>query len=50
MNKIEMMAFLQRPLVIKVLILALIALVFSAYLRPEMMVNVANTLLTLCGW
>jgi hypothetical protein len=50
MNKIEMMSFFQRPIVIKVLILILLALVFAAYLRPEMMVDVANTLLTLCGW
>jgi hypothetical protein len=45
-----MMSLLQRPMVIKVLILILLALVFAAYLRPEMMVDVANTLLTLCGW
>ena len=50
MSKIEMMSFFQRPIVIKALILVLLALVFAAYLRPEMMVNVANTLLTLCGW
>jgi|GEM_PF-6396465 hypothetical protein len=50
MSKIEMMSFFQRPIVIKVLVLALLALVFATYLRPEMMVDVANTLLTLCGW
>jgi hypothetical protein len=44
------MSLLQRPIVIKVVILGLLALVFTAYLRPEMMVDVANTLLTLCGW
>ncbi len=44
------MSFLQRPIVIKALILILLALVFSAYLRPEMMVDVANAVLTLCGW
>jgi hypothetical protein len=45
-----MMSFFKRPIVIKALILIVLALVFAAYLRPEMMVDVANTLLTLCGW
>jgi hypothetical protein len=50
MSKIMKMSFFQRPMVIGVLIIVLLALVFAAYLRPEMMVDVANTLLTLCGW
>lgn len=45
-----MLSFFQRPIVIKIVVLVLLALVFAAYLRPEMMVDVANTLLTLCGW
>jgi hypothetical protein len=45
-----MIKIYQHPIFIKILILALLALIFSAYLRPDMMVDVANTFLTLCGW
>jgi hypothetical protein len=45
-----MMKMSKRSFLINGLILLLLALVFSAYLRPEMMIDMANTLLTLCGW
>ena len=45
-----MKQLLQHPWFTKVLIGLILALIFMAYLRPEMMVDVANTILTLCGW
>ena len=45
-----MKQLLQHPWFTKVLIALILALIFMAYLRPEMMVDVANTVLTLCGW
>ncbi|WP_255539118.1 hypothetical protein [Polynucleobacter sp. MWH-Loch1C5] len=39
-----------RPLLIKLSIALVLGLVFLSYLKPDLMVDVANTLLVLCGW
>jgi hypothetical protein len=37
-------------LVLAALALSLLGLGFTAYLRPEFMVDVANQIFVLCGW
>jgi hypothetical protein len=44
------MKIFQQANFIKIISLVVLALVFAAYLKPEMMVGIANTVLTLCGW
>jgi hypothetical protein len=44
------MVIAHRPLLIKLGIAFLLGLVFLSYLKPDLMVDVANTLLVLCGW
>jgi len=45
-----MLKFLKHPRLLKIVLLLLLGLIFLTYLRPEMMVDMANTLLVLCGW
>ncbi len=45
-----MLKIFKHPYFLKIVILFLLGLIFLTYLRPEMMVDMANTLLVLCGW
>ncbi len=44
------MNILRLPILIKTLAAITLVLVFLAYLKPDLMVTIANTVLTLCGW
>jgi hypothetical protein len=44
------MKIMNQARLIKIISLIVLALVFASYLKPEMMVGIANTVLTLCGW
>jgi len=44
------MKTLPTNILMKTLAIIALVLVFLAYLKPDFMVSVANTVLTLCGW
>ena len=44
------MKILRADILIKTMAVVTLILVFLAYLKPDLMVDVANTVLTLCGW
>ncbi|MFM6961921.1 MAG: hypothetical protein ACKOXE_05175 [Polynucleobacter victoriensis] len=44
------MNILRPHILIKTLAAIALVLVFLAYLKPDLMVTIANTVLTLCGW
>ena len=44
------MSFLTKLVLIKLVIVLILGLVFMAYFNPTLIVDIANNVLTLCGW
>jgi len=44
------MSSLSKSALIKLVAILILGLVFMAYFNSDLMVDVANTFLTLCGW